>query len=364
MCKLHDRINCNLAQDLKKLLKDFDTNIGVFDVMRNLKPGKADGYMGLSSDCLVHGSRKLSLMLSLMCRIMIIHGYAPDVLLLGTMSPIPKGASTAHSSEKYRAITLISCILKLMDYLILKNQPRVFNTEDLQFGFKEKSSTTLCTGTFMEVTRYFASHNTDVHAVLLDATKAFDRVEYTLLFNRLLDRGMNSLYVRCLLFMYKNQRLRIKWNDVFSDDFPVTNGIKQGGVLSPLLFGVYIDVLIKKLRSSGFGCTIGPHYTGCIVYADDIVLLSPTKMGMEHMIKICQEYSDEYHVTFNSLKSQYIVFGQAGRVRHYQGILIGGNYISRQDSVIHLGHTIYADLNISDVDGVINTFYKQFNMFI
>jgi len=65
----------------------------------------------------------------------------------------------------------------------------------------------------------------------------------------------------------------IFWNGFFSNMFAVKNGVKQGGILSPLLFCVYFDVLINRLTQSGYGCYIGLVFLAVCVYADDIVLL-------------------------------------------------------------------------------------------
>ena len=119
-----------------------------------------------------------------------MHAYDPDVLLLGTISPIPKQNNMAHISDKYRAITHVSCILKLLDYIIIDKQSHVFHTDSLQFGFKSKSSTMVCTSMITEMVRLFNSGNSKVFAVLLDAAKAFDRVEFTKIFGLLLERGM------------------------------------------------------------------------------------------------------------------------------------------------------------------------------
>ena len=115
---------------------------------------KADGCLGLDSDGIIYGPDRLFFLLAVLFRAILVLAYAPDVLLLGTMSPIPKQNNMAHISDKYRAITLVSCILKP------------------QFGFKSKSSTTLCTSMITETVRLFNSGNSKVFAVLLDATKA------------------------------------------------------------------------------------------------------------------------------------------------------------------------------------------------
>ena len=83
------------------------------------------------------------------------------------------------------------------------------------------------------------------------------------------------------------QQCRIKWGNTLSDSFQAQNGVKQGGVLSPILFTIYLDTLLEQLRQSGVGCHIGNVFTGALGYADDLVLLAPTSSGMR---KLLNEY--------------------------------------------------------------------------
>jgi len=84
-----------------------------------------------------------------------------------------------------------------------------------------------------------------------------------------------------------------------SDAFCVSSGVRQGGVLSPLLFAVYVDDLIAKLRCSGFGIHIGSLFYGCIFYADDIALLSCSCYGLQKLLDICSAYY--YQLSLNLL---------------------------------------------------------------
>jgi hypothetical protein len=118
----------------------------------------------------------------------------------------------------------------------------------------------------METVNYYRENNTDVYVLLLDTCQALDKVNYVKLFQLLLDKQVNSMVIRCLLYMYTNQYLNIKWNCCMSKYFSTTNGVKQRGVLSPILFGVYIDELLCRLRKSGYGCKIGHLYFGGVGY--------------------------------------------------------------------------------------------------
>ncbi len=85
--------------------------------------------------------------------------------------------------------------------------------------------------------------------LLLDATKIFDRVQYRKLFNLLIERGICPLVVR-LLNVYLISIAVVSWNGVKSDQFKLCNGIKLCGMISPLLFSIYINHLMQDLNES------------------------------------------------------------------------------------------------------------------
>jgi hypothetical protein len=221
----------------------------------------------------------------------------------------------------------------------------------------------MCSAALKEVATHYVNNGSNVFCLLLDASKAFDRVEYSKLFNALLDRKVNSVYVRCLVYMYSHQKLRVNWKGYISDTFTVKNGVKQGGVISPLLFSVYIDELLHRLQNSNIGCYMGPYYTGSVAYADDLVIMSPSVQGLKKLLKICERYSKDYQLTFNGSKSQFIVFHGGKLKLRNMDIKFCGVQIKSQDKVIHLGHTLYADLRLDDIQGVLAKFYRQFNIF-
>jgi hypothetical protein len=118
--------------------------------------------------------------------------------------------------------------------------------------------------------------------------------------------------VRTLIHLYTNNFVRISWFGVMSDYFLALNGVKQGAVLSPILFCVYMDDLLTALSKSGCGCYIGRQFVGALAYADDIVLLAPTPNAMRKLLQLCQDYADDFSITFNSTKSKCLVVKPLG----------------------------------------------------
>ena len=108
--------------------------------------------------------------------------------------------------------------------------------------------------------------------------------------------------------MYTKQKLQVRWGTSMSSQFTACNGVKQGAILSPILISIHMDGLFEQLEKSGVACHMGNHYTGCIEYADDITLLTPTRSGLKVLIDICEKYAHEHCVNFNGSKSRYLSF--------------------------------------------------------
>ena len=99
--------------------------------------------------------------------------------------------------------------------------------------------------------------------------------------------------------------------------FSISNGVKQGGVISPVLFNLYLDSLLISLKQSGLGCHINGTYMGALGYADDITLTCPSLYGLNSMLDICNQFAKNNHVIFNTKKTICIKYGDAVKPQEY-----------------------------------------------
>ncbi len=194
-------------------------------------------------------------MLTNLFNMMLVHVICPKSMLLGAMVPMHKIKKISLcDSDNYWVIALNNIFGKTFDWVILLNEKDALCSSYMQFGFKEGLSTTECTFTMLETISYYTFNHTNVYALFLDATKAFDKVHYGKHFNELCEQNMSPLVTMLQLYMYTNQRLQVKWGGKISSQFGVLNGTKQDGVLSPILFAVYINSMLDRLKESGIGC--------------------------------------------------------------------------------------------------------------
>ena len=156
--------------------------------------------------------------------------------------------------------------------------------------------------------RIFWTFRPNVFMLSLDASKAFDRVQHSKMFETLISKDVCPLIIRFLMNSYLISKSIVKWNNTLSTAFNINNGVKQGAVISAPLFVLYIDDLLIKLNNSKQGCHIGNMSANAFGYADDIVILSPTCKALKSLILICELYAKEYKIMFKPDKCTLLIF--------------------------------------------------------
>ena len=196
----------------------------------------------------------------------------------------------------------------------------------------------------LETVDYFMRNDSDVYVCVMDMKKAFDTVQHSVLFKKLVHKGIPYIYIRLLMVMYKTQCANVKWNGVTSSRFAIKNGVKQGAVLSAILFCVYIDELFPVMRRKRSGCWVNGDFVGMLGYADDIMLLSPTLEGLQDMVDTCAAYMSVHNLSFSTnpdtrkCKTKCMSFSKTDRI--VKNIKLYGNDLPWVTSIQHLGSKI------------------------
>ena len=297
-----------VLQSLSNLQDQFEiqrfTASDIKDAMKHLQKGKVPGPDSIASEHLLFADERIYYLLSMLFNAMLIHSYLPDKFMLSLIIPLLKDSKgDVTSRDNYRPIALTCILSKVFELIILSRYQHLLATCDNQYGYKPSLSTDICVFTFKEIVNYYKSLSSNVYLCFLDASKAFDRINHWHMCSKLINRGVPKLVVRFLLKWYQTQMFVVKWCNTLSTAFKCTNGLRQGGILSPRMFNVYIDDLSVRLNKSGVGCHMNGISFNHFQYADDSVLLAPSPTALQRMLSICEDYAKSNDMVFNAKKT-------------------------------------------------------------
>ena len=298
---------------------------------------------------------------------MFKHCYMPQSMINSVIVHLVKNKSgDLTDKNNYRPIALSSIASKVFEHIIILRLEEYLWTNDNQFGFKSGHSTDLCIYALSEFIEYFKSRSTSVYVAFLDASKAFDKISHWIIFRKLIDRKVPIYLVKILCYWYQHQIMSVRWGCSISKGFNVTNGVRQGGVLSPKLFNVYIDGLSNILNNCTTGGFLGGKRINHMLYADDLCIVSLSSAGLQNLLSICDKYCASHSITFNVKKSVCMFFkSSVNKHCDYANVYLSGNHIDFVQEVKYLGVLLNSSMKTSiDVSRQTRKFYAQANMLL
>ena len=309
--KLYNSVDANANHDELLHLEgnyEFVTVETLIRCLDQLPKGKSAGVDGVPAEVLQGGSHRLRVLLAMFINACLCHCWLPPMLMRTILIPLIKDRlKPASDSDNYRLIAIASSFSKLFELIILSRCENLLHTTDNQFGFKKKHGTDLCIYLLKDVINYYNVKGSPVYCCFLDLRKAFDRVNFKKLFQKLINRNVPPYIVKLLVFWYTNQEMAVRWGNLVSTTFKVTNGLRQGGILSPGLFNVYVDLLSENLNGTRIGCYAGSMLINHLSYADDMVLLAPSAQALRRLLKTCEEYAKDYSIIYNTDKTKCMI---------------------------------------------------------
>ena len=215
---IYNGVHSNRNESIE-IVELFDENL-VKAAIKKLKTDKSDVSGQFTSDCLKSAPDVFFSHLASLFRSFLTHGYISQDLIVCALCPIVKDPNgDVSSSKNYRGIAISSLILKVLDNCILLLFGNLLSNDALQFGFQTGSSTVQCTWAVQETISHYLQGGSEVFCCLLDFSKAFDKVNFTQLFQKLVERSIPAIVLRLVLFIYLNQVCFIRWNSVESSSF-------------------------------------------------------------------------------------------------------------------------------------------------
>jgi len=356
---------CNLVSAMPDDVLNPSTllTVELIDVcMRKLKLGKALGGDGLGGEHLMYACPTIVIHLRKLFLSMAKHCYVPDDFGGGTIIPLIKDKlGNANDVNNYRGITLIPVISKLFELVLCEICNPFLQTDDLQFGFKKGLGCTSAIFLLQESVEYFLANGSSVYAASLDIKKAFDTVNHFRLFSSLIKSNVPKWVVLILANWYSKLFVCVRWRNTLSSSFSVLSGVRQGSAISPALFNKFVNDFVVNLKNCNAGCVINGRFVGAILYADDLIIISPTVSGLQKMLSCCEVTSNDIDLEFNCKKCGCIAIGPASKYC-ISGMSLCNDVVSWSNSFKYLGVNFVAGKKLTvDINPIKRKFYVACN---
>ncbi len=299
--------------ELSFKISDLEINAAI----KRLKKGKACGEDMVSNEMLKSSIVSIITVLNKLFNFILSTGQYPTMWCGSWLKPLHKGGDT-RDPNRYRGISIMSCMGKLFcsilnTRLVKFLKDRNFNSE-FQNGFSENCKTSDHILTLKTLTDKYFQENKKLFACFIDYKKAFDSVWRDALIYKLLKADGGGIFGKIIQNMYEKTSVQIKLNNGLTEGFQDNIGVKQGCVLSPTLFKLFVNDLPDIFDETCKPAKLFNKKVSCLMFADDVVLVSETKEGLQHSLNELKKYSDKWQLQVNSEKSKIMTFNKSGKI--------------------------------------------------
>ena len=267
----------------------------------------------------------------------------PDAWKHGLITPLFKSGDT-HDPNDYRGITVTSCFSKLFNAILNRRLVRFTEINSLkypnQIGFSEGYRTSDHVFVLNTLLGSYFSRKAKVYACFVDFSKAYDSVWRDGLYYKLLGMNISCKFITLLRSMYANLKASVKLTDGITQPFVSKTGVRQGCNLSPTLFNLFINDIVGLFDEQCLPPKMGNQNINCLMYADDILILSEAEEGLRRSLSKLEDHSQRWKLNENVKKTQILVFNKAGR-NIKLSVRFGNNHITSCENYKNLG-TIFA----------------------
>lgn len=296
---------------------ELDREIDVFDVQEMLnktKENKAPGMDRVPYEFLKHASHEFLTELAHQYNRIYETGQLDSIIEESVIFPIYKKGDV-NTPNNYRGISFMNTIAKVLMGVLNKRlkkwvgDNKILN--EFQAGFRTGYSTVDNIYSLASIVHLKLTEKRKVYAFFVDFSAAFDMVPRQLLIYKLHEMGMPTKMVNMIKNIYQSTKSMIWTGDEVSQEFNTYTGVRQGCLLSPLLFTLYLNDLHDWLEG---GLMVDEINIRVLLYADDIVILADEREVLQSMIYNLEKYCKQWNMVVNLEKSKIMVFRNGGRL--------------------------------------------------
>ena len=333
----------------------------VGDALKGMKGKKSPGPDGVLTEYLkIFGDIAEHILLKLIS-LMFSHHLYPTVWRLNFLKPIYK-KDDSQDPNNYRGLAIGSALAKLYSLILLKRLKNYVHINKYispnQIGFMEGFRTSDHIFLLQTVVEKVIKKNRKrLFCVFVDFKKAYDTVDRNLLLRKLQNLGINGVFYKNIAAMYMNTEYSIKLDKGTLDPIKSNLGLKQGCPLSPILFNIYIDDIKNIFDHTCDPIDLQGKQINYFLYADDLVLLSTSKDGLQNCLDRLQNFSKANNLTINIAKTKSMVFNNTGRLIK-QPFYVDNKKLEQVQTFCYLGFDVKAS---GVVSSAINTLYDKAN---
>ncbi len=241
----------------------------------------------------------------------------PSVWKVGIIKPIPKSSLVdPRMPLQYRGISLISTVYKVFSNVMNTRIVKVAEENhifcDEQNGFRKGRSCLDHIFVLTSIIRNRKAQRLPTFVAYIDFEKAFDRVDRNLLYYKLTSLGISGKILNCIKNIYDGSKSGVNVNGYITDWFSSDYGVRQGDCLSPTLFGLFINDLVDDIRSCSKGIQIPNLNLHCLLYADDLALISESEEDLQCMLNGLMNWCKKWRMKINVNKSKVVHYRTKG----------------------------------------------------
>ena len=296
-------------------LNDF-TQDEILRICQSLPLGKAPGYDSITYEHFKYAGPVFNNILTRLFNSILGLVHIPSCFKTGLLITIYKGhGKPKDHKDSYRGVTLLPAINKILEKCIMSRMQvhlnRIGFPPPLQHASRPGVNNVMASFAANEAITYHTEKGGKVFACFLDIEKCFDKLWWSGLMYKLHKIGIDNKLWHLIMDWMIGSNCRVCVNGQISQSFQISRSIKQGGILSMLNLCIFmhdIHEYIDEFFNLGLYCS--NIYAGSICYADDILLMSPSKEGLDVMMHKAWTFSRIWRFTFSIKKSNCMVFGE------------------------------------------------------